>query len=187
MTSLINRLEGRERRIVSVLTGVFGSIVVLLAVFGVRARLDAGRAAARRARIEAEWRTEDRARTGVAALWDRWVQAETDIRELRGTWLYDRDEGIAAIREDLRLILAKAGVTPMDFEYGETEIVRGRFRRVTVRFAWGGAYPAFRRLLEIIENHPRALNVARIEFRNIGGSPGYVEAGVILEGYAVGE
>ncbi|MBN1939373.1 MAG: hypothetical protein JW843_07295 [Candidatus Aminicenantes bacterium] len=187
MMDLVKRLADRERRIVSILAAVFGSIVILLVVFGVRARLDAGRAAARRASIEAEWRTADRDRKAALAQWNRWVQAETDLQELGGKWFYDRAEGIGEIRADLREVLAKAGVAAMDFEYGETEIVRGRLRRVTVRFAWGGAYPAFRRLLEIVENHPRSLNVARIEFRNIGGTPGYVEAGIVLEGYAAGE
>lgn len=187
MKDLVSRLGDRERRTVSVLAAVFGSAVILLLVFGLRARLDAGRASSRREGIEAQWKTAERNRTAALSEWDRWVQAGTDVRELRGTWFYDRKEGIGAIRSDLREVLTRAGVPAMDFEYSEGEIVKERFLRVGVRFAWGGTYPAFRRLLETIETHPRALHVVKIEFRNIGGTPGYVEAGITLEGYAVGE
>ncbi len=184
---LIKRLEDRERRTVTSLAAVFGSVVILLLVFGVRARLDSGRAASRRAGIEAEWKTADRNRAAAVGELNQWVQAESDIGELRRTWFYDRAAGIGAIRSDLSEVLTKAGVTAMDFEYGEGDVVKDRLRRLSVRFAWGGAYPAFRRLLETIETHSRALHVAKIEFRNIGGSPGYVEAGITLEGYAINE
>jgi len=187
MKDLISRLEDRERKTVSTLAAVFGSAIILLLVFGVRARLDANRAATRRAGIETNWRTSERNRKAAVEEWEKWTRAEADIRDLRRTWFYDMSEGIRAIRGDIGEVLAKAGVAAMDFNYGESDVVRDRLRRVTVRFAWGGTYPAFRKVLETLETHPRALHVSKIVFRNIGGSPGYVEAEITLEGYEVHE
>ena len=187
MKDLFNRLEDRERRIVALLAAIFGSVVILLTVFGVRAGLDAGRAASRRAGIETAWSTADRSRRVSVSDWERWTQAEADIQELHRTWFYDRSVGIRALREDLREVLSKAGVTAMDFDYGEADVVKDRLRRMSIRFAWGGSYPAFRHVLETMETHARALHVAKIEFRNIGGVPGYVEAAFTLEGYAIDE
>jgi hypothetical protein len=187
MKDLFSRLEDRERKVVTLLAAIFGSVVILLTVFGVRAGLDAGRAARRRAGIETAWSVADRSRRTAVSEWERWTQARTDIKELRRTWFYDRSVGIRALREDLRGVLNKAGVTAMDFDYGEADVVKDRIRKMSVRFAWGGSYPAFRHILETIEAHPRALQIAKIEFRNVGGVPGYVEAGFTLEGYAIDE
>ena len=186
MMDLIDLLEERERRTVSVLAAVFGALFAILLVFGVRARVGAGRSALRRAAIEADWTTADRARKAADSEWTRWTQAGVDLGELRRTWFYDQSLGIQAMRSDLRDVLEKAGVAAAEIAYGEAEVVKGRLRRVTVGFNWSGSYPVFRHLLETLEAHPRALFVSQIDFRN-GGGPEHVEAGITLEGYSLDE
>ncbi len=186
MMDLIDLLEDKERQTVSVLAAVFGGLFLVLLIFGVRARLDAGKMATRRAGIEASYAASDRARKSADAEWSRWTQAETDIRELRETWFYDPSRGVRNFRLDLDEVLKKAGVAA-DLTYGEADIVKDQLHRVIIGFNWQGTYPAFRHLLETIEAHPRALQVAKIDFHDIGGGPGYVQAGLTLEGYLVRE
>ena len=182
---LFDLLDEGERRIVSIAAVVCAAVFAVLLVFGVRAWLNAGRASARRAAVETEWRAADQARKAAVAEWSRWNGASADIRELRGTWLYDRGRGIQIMRSDLGVVLKKAGAAVPEITYGESEVVKDRMRRYSVGFHWAGPYPAFRRLLETLEAHPRALFVSKVDFRVIG--EGHLEAGVTLEGYAVDE
>jgi len=185
MMEFIDLLETRDRRIVSALAAVCGSLFVLLLIFGVRSGLDAGRAASRRKAVETEWAAADRARNSAVAEWTRWARAETDVEALRRTWFYDDVRGIKALRSDLGAVLKKAGVTTQEIVYGESELVKGRLWRVTVAFNWAGTYPGFRRLLETVEAHPRALFVSKVDFRVV--VEGHVEAGIMLEGYLLAE
>lgn len=185
MMELFDLLDERERRIVSVLAAVCGALFVLLLIFGVRARVGAGRSALRRAAIEAEWSTADRDRNSAVSEWTRWTRAETDFEELRRTWFYDRSRGIQTMRSDLGDVLKKAGVAAVEIVYGEIEVIKGRLRRFSVGFSWSGSYPSFRRLLETLEAHPRALFVSKVDFRVI--VEGRVEAAITLEGYSVDE
>jgi len=185
MMEVIDLLEGRERRTVSILAAVCGALFVLLLVFGVRAWVGAGRSATRRAAIEADWNAADRARNSAVSEWTRWAEAEADFGELRRTWFYDQSRGIQTMRSDLGEVLKKAGVATEEIVYGEVEVIKGRLRRVTVGFNWGGTYPALRRLLETLEAHPRALFISKIDFRII--VEGHVEAGITLDGYSVDE
>ncbi|MHB8054152.1 MAG: hypothetical protein ACYDH3_02760 [Candidatus Aminicenantales bacterium] len=187
MLDLINLLEDKERRTVTILAAVFGGLFLVFLIFGVRARLDAGRMAARRAGIEASYAASDLSRKSVNEEWARWTQAETDIDELRQTWFYDYSRGIRPMRKDLDTVLKEAGVAATDLAYGEADVVKDRLRRVTIGFNWQGTYPAFRHLLETIEAHPRALQVVKIAFNDVGGGPGFVQAGITLEGYSVYE
>ncbi|HNQ80590.1 MAG: hypothetical protein PHF93_00135 [Acidobacteriota bacterium] len=182
---LFDLLDEGERRIVSIAAVVCAAVFAVLLVFGVRAWLNAGRASARRAAVETEWRAADQARKAAVAEWSRWDGASADVRELRGTWLYDRGRGIQTMRSDLADVLKKAGASVPEITYGESEVVKNRMRRYTVGFHWAGSYPAFRRLLETLEAHPRALFVSKVDFRVI--VEGHLEAGVTLEGYAVDE
>jgi hypothetical protein len=187
MMDLINLLEDKERKTVSVLAGVFGALFLVFLIFGIRARLDAGRMAARRAGSEASLAASERARASAESEWSRWTKAGTDIGELRQTWLYDHGQGIRPFRKDLDEVLKKAGVMAADITYTESDIVKDRLRRVMVGFTWQGTYPAFRHLLETIEAHPRALQVAKISFNEVGAGPGFVQAGITLEGFLLHE
>lgn len=187
MMDLINLLEDRERKVVSILAAVFGALFIVFLVFGIRARLDAGRLAVRRAGIEAGLAASERARASAEEEWLRWTKAETDIDDLRQTWFYDHNMGIRLFRKDLDEVLKKAGVSAADITYAETDIVKDRLRRVAVGFTWQGTYPAFRHLLETIEAHPRALQVAKIAFNDVGAGPGFVQAAVTLEGFLLHE
>jgi len=185
MMELFSFLDERERRTVSLVAAVCGSLVILLAVFGVKAWVDAGRSASRRAAIEAEWTEADRARNVAVAEWSRRDRAETDIRELGESWFYSRARGVREMRSDLGAVLKKAGVAAAEIVYGDAEVVKGRLRRVTAGFSWAGSYAAFRRLLETLEAHPRALFVSKVDFRAV--AEGRLEAGIMLEGYFVDE
>ena len=187
MMDLINLLNEKERKTVITLAAVFGALFLVFFIFGVRARLDAGRMAARRAGIETNLAASERGRASADAELSRWTKAGTDIDELRRTWLYDRNLGIRSFRKDLDDVLKKAGVEAADITFTEADLVKDRFRRVTVGFTWQGTYPGFRHLLETIETHPRALCVSRIVFNDVGVGPGFVQAGIALEGYLLNE
>ena len=187
MMDLIELLEEKERKTVSLLAAVFGSLFIVFLVFGIRARLDAGRMAARRAGFEADLAASERARDTAEAESSLWTKAEADIEELRRSWFYDRSQGIRLFRKDLDEVLKKAGVSSEDMSFTETEVVKDRLRRIQVGFTWQGTYPAFRHLLETIEAHPRALQVAKIVFDNAGAGPGFVQAAVTLEGFLLHE
>ncbi|HQH45191.1 MAG TPA: hypothetical protein PLQ86_04400, partial [Candidatus Aminicenantes bacterium] len=58
---LFDLLDEGERRIVSIAAVVCAAVFAVLLVFGVRAWLNAGRASARRAAVETEWRAADQA------------------------------------------------------------------------------------------------------------------------------
>jgi hypothetical protein len=187
MTAFVDFLDEKERRFLSVLATIFGCIVAALLVFGVRAALQAGRMATRRAGIETTWNTVERARRAVVRDWERWTQGTADVGRLRGTWFYDQAQGIQALRLDLQEVLAAANVAVPEIQYAEAEVIKDRLRKVSVAFHWSGSYPAFRRILETIEAHPRALYISKIDFQNIGSGPGYLEARFALEGYYVQE
>lgn len=187
MMDLIELLEDKERKTVAVLAAVFGSLFIVFLVFGIRARLDAGRLASRRAGFESSLAASERAGKAAEAEWSRWTRAGADIDELRRTWFYNRNDGIRPFRKDLDEVLKKAGVSITDITFAESDIVKDRLRRVQVGFAWQGTYPAFRHLLETIEAHPRALQVAKIAFNDVGAGPGFVQAALTLEGFLLHE
>jgi len=184
---LVNLLDEREQKTVKILATIFGCVFIALLIFGVRARLDAGRMASRRAGFEASWTAADRSRNAAVREWERWSQAKTDIRNLRGAWFYDQAKGVPAMRLDLQKVLEAAGITITGIEYTAMDLVKDRLRRVSFVLPWSGSYPAFRRLLETIESHPRALFISKIDFRDIGLGSGFLEAGIALEGYYVHE
>lgn len=187
MMDLIELLEEKERKTVSILAAVFGSLFIVFLVFGIRARLDAGRLAKRRAGIESSLAASERARNTAEAEWSRWTKAGADIDELRRTWFYDRNEGIRPFRKDLDEVMKKAGVAFADITFTEGDIVKDRLRRELVGFTWQGTYPAFRHLLETIEAHPRALQVSKLAFNDIGAGPGFVQVAFTLEGFLLHE
>jgi hypothetical protein len=187
MTALVDFLDDKERRFLSVLATIFGCLFAALLVFGVRAALEAGRMASRRNGIETSWNAAERARRTVVRDWERWTQGAADVGGLRGAWFFDRARGVQAMRLDLQHVLEAADVPAPEIAFAEAEVIKDRLRKVTVGFRWSGSYPAFRRILETIEAHPRALYISKIDFENIGLGPGFLEARFALEGYYVQE
>jgi succinate dehydrogenase/fumarate reductase flavoprotein subunit len=187
MTALVNLLDEKERRFLSVLATIFGCLFAALLVFGVRAALEAGRMAKRKDGIETSWNAADRARRTVVRDWERWTQGAADVGGLRADWFFDRAKGVQAMRLDLQQVLEAANVPAAEIAFAEAEVIKDRLRKVTVGFQWSGSYPAFRRILETIEAHPRALYIAKIDFGNIGMGPGFLEARFALEAYYVQE
>jgi len=187
MTALVDLLDDKERRFLSVLATIFGCLLAALLVFSVRSALEAGRMASRKDGIETRWNAAERARKTVGRDWERWTQGAADVGALRGAWFFDRAKGMQAMRLDLQRVLEAANVPASEIVFAETEVIKDRLRKVTVGFRWSGSYPAFRRILETIEAHPRAIYIANIDFENIGLGPGFLEARFALEGYYVQE
>jgi len=187
MKELYSRLTDKQRKTAALLLTVFSCVFAALAVFAVRARLEEGKSARHRAAIERQWKDADKARRDAVQEGDRWVQAAADIQELRTTWLFDSADGPQAFRTELQRILEMSGVTASEIRYGDHDLYRNRMRKITADFGFLGTYPSFRRFLENVENHPRAVHVEKIDFRNIGSQPGIIESRITLAGYYVSE
>jgi hypothetical protein len=187
MKALASLLGTRERRTLTTLAMVFGAIVAGLVILGVRARIDAGRAATLKKGVEARWLRADRELALVRNEWDRWTRAARDEAELRTSWFYDAADGASAFRLDLQKVLEAAGLRVPDIGFGEVDLVKDRLRRVTAEFTIMVGYAGFRRFLEIVESHPRAFHVEKVDFRDVGGTTGALELRVILSGYYLHE
>ena len=183
MKKLISLLNARERKTLQTAAVLAGAVAAVLLVFAGRAEVRAGREARRLAAAEERAREADRGLEAAKADDGRWIQARADVRELGSKWLYDPAQGIPGFRYDLRQVFQTAGTAAPEIIYGEAELVRDRLRRVTADFRLTGTYAFFRRLLETVESHPRALHVDKVEFEDIGTQPGLIQVRVTLAGY----
>jgi hypothetical protein len=184
MRELVNLLDLRERKTLSTLAVFFGLVVATLLIFAGRAEVKAGRASRRMAEAESRAGEAVRTRDAAKAEFERWRKAAADVRELGASWFYNRAEGDKGFYQDLRAVFNAAGVVVPEISYADVELVKGRLRRETAEFRLSASYLMLRRLLETVENHPRALHVERVDFEDVGTlQPGLLQVRIVLAGY----
>lgn len=187
MNELVSLLDPRERRTVKTAAVIAGLVCAVVLVFAVRAQSGAGRAMERFRQADLLWKEALRSRDAAEAEFGRWTRAAADVGELGSTWFYDANRNFQELRADLERIFDEAGVVVSEIVFGDLELVKGRLRRTTAEFRINVSYPMVRRLLEIVENHPRALHLERVEFANAGNAfpGGGLEARIALSGYSL--
>jgi hypothetical protein len=183
MKRLFSLLNSRERRTVRTAAAIAGIVCAALLIFALRAQVRSSRAEERLAAAEARNRDAGRNRDAARNELNRWAAAEADLRELGASWFYDPAKGIPGLRSDLGQVLETAGIIAPEIDYNALDLVKNRLHRVLAEFRFRGSYLMLRRLLETVENHPRALHVDKIEFEDIGTEPGLVQVRVGVAGY----
>ena len=183
MKELFSLLSMRERRTVAWAGAVLGTVACLLVFFALRARSQAARTgrsyAAAVSEAKAIGAERDRARTSR----DAWADAQKDIAKLKGAWMYDPQDAGRGLRLDLERIFDASGIVASDIAYGYAPIPKTRLQKVTAEFRFTGNYAVLKRLLDIVERHPRLLLAEKIDFLSIGKVPGQLELKVSLAGY----
>ena len=184
MKELVSLLNLRERKAVKTAATIAGFVCAAALVFAVRAQVRAGRAADRLSAAEARAGEAARSRDEARREFENWRQAAADLRDLGSTWFYNPAKGVQELRLDLGRIFEASGIVVPEIAYADLDLVKGRLRRTTAEFRMSGSYPMFRRVLEAVENHPRAIHVERVEFVDIGGAAaGVLEVRIVLAGY----
>lgn len=173
----------RERRTAAWVGTVLGTAACLLVFFAIRARDQAARTGRAYEAAVAEAKTigsdRDRAKTSR----DAWADAQKDLAKLKGAWMYDPKDAVRGLRLDLERIFDASGIAASDIIYGYAPIPKTRLQKVTAEFRFAGNYAVLKRLLDIVERHPRLLLAEKIDFLSIGKIPGRLELRVSLAGY----
>lgn len=173
----------RERRTAAWVGAVLGTAACLLVVFSIRARSQAVRTGQAYEAALAEAKSigseRDRAKTSREA----WADAQKDIAKLKGAWMYDPKDAVRGLRLDLERIFDASGIATNDIIYGYAPVPKTRLQKVTAEFRFSGNYSVLKRLLDIVERHPRLLYAEKIDFVSFGKVPGQLELRVSLAGY----
>ena len=184
MKELVSLLDLRERKAVKTVATIAGFVCAAALVLAVRAQVRAGRAAGRLGAAEIRAGAAARSRDEARREFENWRQAAADLRDLGSTWFYNSAKGAQEFRLDLGRIFEASSIIVPEITYNDLELVKGRLRRTTAEFRMSGSYPMLRRLLEAVENHPRALHLEKVDFVDIGGAAaGVLVVRVVLAGY----
>ena len=183
MNELLSLLNAKERRAASVIGVVCAAALLLALVVSVKAGAGARRAASELAAAEKNYRALSLTRSESRKEWQAWQDAEKDLTEVREKYFYPEKKVLEDMRLDLEQIFNTVGISVTDITYGYTEVSKGSIRKETADFHFVGNYMILKRLLDLIERHPRLIHVERIDFISIGRSPGALDLKITIAGY----
>ncbi|MGA2587949.1 MAG: hypothetical protein ABSF88_13115 [Candidatus Aminicenantales bacterium] len=183
MKELFSLLSMAERRTASILGAVLGAAACLFLLAAVREHRGALRSAEDLRSMDINYETLSRSRTDVKKERQAWADAEKDMVTLKASRFYDGRTVVRNLRLDLQRIFDAAGIAVSDINYGYQEIVKDSLQKVTVDFRFSGNYSMLKRLLDLIERHPRFLHADKIDFLSIGKQPGLLDLKIGLAGY----
>jgi len=112
-----------------------------------------------------------------------WRQAGLDVEEVRSRRIFGASTAVQDMRLGLQSIFDEAGVGASDLSFAYADQDRERLGKITVTFTFRGRYPAFKKLLGIIEKDPRFLVVEKLDFQDTGTGSGLMRIRFTLAGY----
>jgi hypothetical protein len=173
----------KERRAATALGALLGLAACFFLFISFKERSAAGRTASKLQAAEQNYQALSRSRSEARKEWQGWQDAQNDLAELKKDYLYDGKTVMQDMRLDLKRIYDAAGISVTNITYGYSELVKGSIMREAAEFEFSGNYMMFKRLLAMIERHPRLLHVEKIDFLNIGREPGLVDLKITIAGY----
>jgi Tfp pilus assembly protein PilO len=176
-------LSDKERRALGRLAVAALIFLALGLVLAVRQRSAFARAEDALAEAQTGRRRAEAALAKARAEGLRWQEAARDLKQFRGSYFYEEETGIQALRQDLSRIFQEAGlrVAQIDYDYGD--VAKSRIGRIVANFNFSGSYAALKKFLALIEKFPRFLAVERLDFLNPGTESGVLTVKITLAGY----
>jgi hypothetical protein len=185
MKNLIDRLTAPERRALTVLLALGAAALLVFFYAFLRERPDASKYEDRLAARQREFRSLspqwEKTRVELA----RWRQAERDMAELKRDRFYSDVKGFQDLRLDLQSLFDASGIAPESLAYGYNDFAKEGLLKVNADFTFRGTYPAFRKLLDLVERNPRFLCVEKVDFLDIGTQPGVLALKITMAAYYV--
>jgi hypothetical protein len=183
MKELVNLLESREKRTLTVLAAVLGALVVCLLALALGSEGASRHQEATVKSLRGEVEAADAERTSLQLEFSRWEEARRDSHALRKDRFYRETTGVNELRLDLQKVFSGVGLDFPQAKFDYTELGKEKARKVAVSFNFSGSYGLLKQFLAEVEMQQRFLFVERIHFLNIDAGSGNLLLKITLAAY----
>ena len=181
---MFNLLDGRDRKILTVLSILVVLGLVFLFAFGFRQKMAYSRSVNTLSRLQNDLTSVTASSQEKQAERLKWEQTQLDIEELREKYFYSEKDGIIQLRRDLQKIFRDSRIRASDkrYEYFPAERITG-VKVVRVRFQTFSSYNDLKKFIHSVRIFPKFLLLEKIDFVDLDSSGGGIKLNVSLTGY----